>query len=1069
MLLSIGGPGIGGSSFDLPDGPDGLWQSVAEIPAPSLSAPVSVEASRFESFTLDADLLRATLSEAPLEHTPEAAESPVTIAVPAPDGGLARFRVEESPVMAPALAAKFPRIKTYRGQGIDDPAATIRFDVTPAGFHAQVLSPSGDYYVDPYWHLDDSLYVSYFKRDCVPDSEAILADDLLEESVSDLAARDALDEGEGVTDDALGATSLLSGHQLRTYRLAVATTAEYTIFHSADPDNPTAAEGLAAIVTAINRVNGIYRRDLSIALELVADNDSIIYTDPSTDPYSNQVTSTQLMFNQSTIDAEIGSANYDVGHLFATGGGGLAYVGVVGSSFHKAKGATGLSSPIGDLFYVDYVSHEMGHQFGAPHTWNGSLGWLTPGQRSFSSAMEPGSGSTIMGYAGIGANDNLQSTSDDYFHSRSIEAITHYVDVTRPTVGTRSDTGNTPPAVDGGPDYTIPARTPFELTATGSDADGDSVTYTWEQRDLGPQLYARAGDDGSVPLFRSWSPTSEPTRTFPRMSDLLNNTTVIGETLATTSRDLNFRVTARDNRSGGGGVAADDVLITVVDTGSPFRVTSPSTAVTWTAQSTEPVTWDVAGTAAGAIGVEDVRILLSTNGGNSFDTVLVTSTPNDGWENVLVPNITTASARIRVEAVGNVFFDVSDSDFTIAASPDTAGPAVTGHSPSEASTDAQSAVRFDFDEPIDTGSFAVVDDIASFTGPTGDLKSELTDYEWIDADTLEVRFNQQSVPGTYSMVIGPNVTDNASSPNAMNQNGDGTNGDDPADQYTAAFQITSPIYATDMDTDPGWAFDPGTAGSKWQWGTPTGDGGTWYGYPDPAAGHTGSNVVGYNLSGDYAADITATQWATTPAIDCSLYENVTLSYDSWLNVRSLVYDDVRVEVSNDGSNWTAVWQNPASNVTAYTWSRETLDISSVADRQATVYIRWGLGPTGNVPYSGWNLDDVLVAGDPLNRPPLLASIGDRTVDEETELTFTASAADPDVPTDTLTYSLDAGAPAGASIDASTGAFTWTPAEAEGPGAYNVTVRVTDDGTPATSDYETIAVTVNEVNRSPVLA
>jgi Metallo-peptidase family M12B Reprolysin-like/Dockerin type I domain len=658
---------------------DGLWELRPRLPATqglvSYIQPVS-----FSAVVLDATELNSKLALAPMEFSAEALSSSVQITLPTPEYGFARFAVVKSPIMEPALAAQFPDIMTYSGQGIDDPAATLRFDVTPAGFHAQVLSPNGAYYIDPFWHLDQSVYVSYFKHDLAPRADMEFSEEMFDEhnafvkkvvkdqTVPDLPFASKGDSAGSQGSVATGAkggnsgTLARSGTQLRTYRLANAATGEYTAFHGG-----TVALGQAAIVTAINRVTGIYENELSVRLVLVANNSSLVYTNATTDPYTNGNASSLLTQNQSNIDAVIGNANYDIGHVFSTGGGGLAGLGVVGLAGQKAQGETGLGSPVGDAFYVDYVAHEMGHQFGGNHTFNGVTTNCSGGNRNGGTAYEPGSGSTIQAYAGICGVDDLQAHSDPYFHSVSFDEITRYTTTgVGDAAASISLTGNNVPRVNAGPDFTIPANTPFALNAAGADADsGDVLTYNWEERDLGVAQVVTAADNGTSPIIRSFNPTFSPERVVPRLTNLLINTTAVGEKLPATTRTLSFRATVRDNRSGGGGVNTDDALISVVNTGAGFSVTTPNTAVSWAGNSTQTVTWNVAGTTASPISTANVNVWLSTDGGQTFKILLAANTPNDGSENITVPNITTSTARIKVEAAGNIYFDVSNVNFTI--------------------------------------------------------------------------------------------------------------------------------------------------------------------------------------------------------------------------------------------------------------------------------------------------------------------------------------------------------------------------------------------------------------------
>jgi hypothetical protein len=609
-----------------------------------------VQPDRGELFQLDASILRTNLAKVRRGEPVAATQIGSELELPMPDGSFARFKIVEAPIMAPELAAKFPEIKTYAGVGIDDPDATIRLDLTPLGFHAQVLSPRGAVYVDPAYRGDSIVHVSYFKRDLRKMSD---------EFECFTAGRGTTTNSDGTVQTTKLAARTLSGATLRTYRLAVAATAEYT----QKVGNSTVEGGLAKVVTAVNRVDGVYETELAVRLVLVANNDLLIYTDANTDPYTNNDASLLLSENQSNIDSVIGSANYDIGHVFSTAGGGLASLGVVCDPGYKAQGETGMDNPEGDAFYIDYVAHEMGHQFGANHTFNSTSGSCGGGTREATVAYEPGSGSTIMAYAGICSPNDLQAHSDPYFHAGSLNEIQTYLSSSGSCAGMTSTTNN-PPSVSAGSTNSIPKGTPFKLTAVGSDPQGETVTYCWEEMDLGPATSLTSADNGSSPLFRSLSPTTNASRYFPKLNSVLANTNWNQEIIPSVSRSMHFRVTARDNRLGGGGVADSDTQVNVISTAGPFAVTSPNTTVTWSGNQT--VTWNVASTTASPISASLVNIYLSTDGGNTFPYQLATNVANNGSRLVALPNIIASRARIKIEPVGNIFYDISDVNFTLA-------------------------------------------------------------------------------------------------------------------------------------------------------------------------------------------------------------------------------------------------------------------------------------------------------------------------------------------------------------------------------------------------------------------
>ena len=594
-----------------------LWQEIDE----SQISPVGnryIIPRFYRTLHIENPALEQLLKSAPIEFTQQAREGNVILELPMPDGTFQKFKYWESSTMEPELQAKFPEIRTYTGQGIDDPYATLKFDLTPQGFHAQILSPNGRVFIDPYSMGDINNYISYYTRDYRKVNDDFNCQTVIDEY--------SIPEPENYSDQPVPPT----GPQLRTYRLANAATGEYTAFHGG-----SVPAGLAAVTTSINRVNGVYEKEVAVRMVLVANNNLIIYTNASSDPYTNNNGGTMLGENQSNLDAVIGNANYDIGHVFSTGGGGIAGLGVVCIFGQKAKGVTGSSSPIGDPFDIDYVAHEMGHQFDGNHTFNGNAGSCAGGNRNASTAYEPGSGSTIMAYAGICSPQDLQAHSDAYFHGISFDEIRSYTNSgsgnSCPVI---TNTGNSAPVVtipSGG--FYIPKSTPFALTGSAIDPNSDPLTYCWEEFDLGP-AGAPNSPSGNAPIFRSFNPTTSSTRTFPKLSDLLNNTQTIGEILPTYSRNLTFRLTARDNRAAGGGVDYAQMSSFFVDGNSgPFVVTSPNTNVSWMGNTQQTVTWSVANTSSSPVNCANVKILLSTNGGNSFNIVLLASTPNDGFTN----------------------------------------------------------------------------------------------------------------------------------------------------------------------------------------------------------------------------------------------------------------------------------------------------------------------------------------------------------------------------------------------------------------------------------------------------
>jgi gliding motility-associated-like protein len=605
--------------------------------------------SKFETFALDFPNIKSYLFKAEMDDFQgKIFSSQTQISLPLPDGTMEVFYVLESPVYEPGFSIIFPEIKTFLAYCPNHPEWYSRLDITPHGFHAIILgTENGSVYIDPITHLggDVTNYLVYYKKDFQRKGESLICDFDEEHAL----------ESNGMPKS--GGLKSFGTCELRTYRLAISATGEYTAFHGG-----TVALAAAAQVTTMNRVNGVYEREMAIHMNIIANNNLIIYTNAGTDPFTNGTTGTMINQNQTNTDAVIGNANYDIGHVFGTNSGGLAGLGVVCNNTNKARGVTGSAAPIGDPFDIDYVAHEMGHQFNGNHTQNNNC------NRNNATAMEPGSASTIMGYAGICA-PNVQNASDDYFHGVNLQEIGNLITNAGHTCPVKTPLANASPTVSvSSTTYNVPANTPFSLTAIASDPNANTLTYCWEQMNNNVATMPPVATATVGPNFRSFDPSTSPTRYFPELSAVIAGTTPVWEVLSSVTRTMNFRVVVRDNAPGGGCNDHEDVTVNITSTAGPFVVTNPNTTgITWTGNTNQTVTWNVANTDAAPVSCGTVNILISYNGGLTFPDTLATNVPNDGSQTVIVPNIGTTDALIIVQCANGVFYDVSNNEFTIVA------------------------------------------------------------------------------------------------------------------------------------------------------------------------------------------------------------------------------------------------------------------------------------------------------------------------------------------------------------------------------------------------------------------
>ncbi|MFM9076602.1 MAG: reprolysin-like metallopeptidase, partial [Bacteroidota bacterium] len=593
------------------------------------------------------------------------------ISLPTAAGKFEDFEIIESSNFHPDLQARFPNIRAYSGRSLTNPGSTLKISIDDRGIQGMVFR-AGDVteYLEPY--SEDNRVYAAFRRQRPAGGAPWTC------STADQALANGLQNRVSTM-----ATTIGAGNVLRTMRLAQSCNAEYSnyfgAFSSAD-----VAKVLAAFNATLTRCNGVYEKDLALHLNLIPTTDKVIYYVPSSDPYSTTISSWNNAL-QTTLTNNIGEANYDIGHMFgASGGGGNAgCIGCVCVDGSKGKGITSPADgiPQGDNFDIDYVAHEVGHQLGGNHTFSHS-------NEGTGRNKEVGSGITVMGYAGITSQD-VANHSIDIFHETSIEQI--LTNLNGKTCPVTTITPNVAPIVSTPGNFTIPISTPFTLTGTATDAAGQVLSYCWEQNDNASSTQTGTSSVASAtkatgPNWVSFPATPTGSRTFPRLSTILAGSNITGpltggdvgantEALSSVSRTLNFRLTVRDNALYNsvtpdvGQTAYTDAVVTVTNTAGPFSVTAPNTAVSWENGSTQTITWSVNNTNLSPVNCTSVNILLSTDGGQSFTTLLA-NTPNDGSQAVAISTsggVPNTACRIKVEAADNIFFDISNTNFIISA------------------------------------------------------------------------------------------------------------------------------------------------------------------------------------------------------------------------------------------------------------------------------------------------------------------------------------------------------------------------------------------------------------------
>jgi subtilisin-like proprotein convertase family protein len=692
----------------------------------------------FSLFELNIETVKVALLNTPLKsYTARVAGRIVSF--PNTEGNVERFEVFEQSNFDPILQSQFPDIRSYSGIGIDDKHAQIRFSLDSKGIQAMIFRvDKRNEFIEPY--TEDGKFYAVYNSSRVKGS--------LPFSCSTIDHAVATDVNRTIE------TNRSNSGELLTFRLALSCNGEYTAYFGG-----TVANALAAMNATMTRVNGVFEKDFAIHMNIIANTTSVIYTNAANDPYSSLGNWNGEL--QGALTATIGEANYDVGHMFgATGGGGNAgCIGCVCVDGQKGSGITSPADgiPAGDTFDIDYVAHELGHQFGGNHTFSQNV-------EGSGVNVEPGSGSTIMGYAGITAQD-VQPNSDDYFVYASIKQVQD--NMVGKTCPVRTPLTNGAPVVNAGLDYFIPKSTPFILTGTATDPNGDVLSYCWEQNDTattqtGAASAASATKTGG-PNWRSYDPVSSPLRFCPPIARVIANATttqgteIVVEALNSVARTLNFVLTARDNVADVGQTGSDSMTVTVVNTlGTVYSVTAPNTNVSWPVASNQSVTWNVGGTTASPISATYVDIFLSTDGGFTYPIQLASKVPNDGSETITIPNNIGTTNRIMVKGYKHIFYDISNANFAIVASSPAATFSASFNGVAE-SQNKEACTGASVSYNISYAAFGGFSGTTSFsvTGqPAGSTVTfSPTTISSNGTVTMTISNTGSSAPGLYSMIV----------------------------------------------------------------------------------------------------------------------------------------------------------------------------------------------------------------------------------------------------------------------------------------------------------------------------